>query len=158
MANVSAAKALHDNRGYLGAGFGPSYGCTSTGSSLWAFNPYFGMYTYVPCNGRYASPYGFVFWSPLTVGRVYAPRPVYAPGFGNGAGAGTGYHTGPTPSRGYSASGASPSPSAHGSSPSAGHAAGGAATPSGGGGGGGVSHAGGGGGSHAGGGGGGRRR
>jgi hypothetical protein len=146
MANVSAAKSLRDSDGYYGTAFGSTYPCVNTRSSLWAYNRYFGMYTYVPCDGRYASPYGFVFWSPVTVGRVYAPRPVYTPSWGghDGFGAGRGYSPMPSTSGGYSGSvassggggggvvSASPAPSA-GAAPSST---------------GGVSHAGGGGGGH----------
>jgi hypothetical protein len=145
MANVSAAKSLRDNGGYAGTGFGGGYPCLNTRSSLWAYNPYFGMYTYVPCDGRYSSPYGFILWSPVTVYRVYAPRPVYNPNWGTNDGgfsASHGYSPMPSTSGGYSGSVASSSSAGVSSAspaPSAGAAP--AAT-------GGVSHAGGGGGGH----------
>jgi hypothetical protein len=114
MANVSSAKSLKDSGGYLSyAGYGPAgygpggfggyYPCTGLASSLWAFNPYYGMYTYVPCSGRYGSPYGFLFWSPVTVGRVFAPRPVYNPNWGRNADGGF------SASHGYSSMGATSS-------------------------------------------------
>ena len=40
-------------------------------SGRWSFNPYFGMFTYVPCNGMYRDPYGYSYYSPYTVQRVY---------------------------------------------------------------------------------------
>jgi hypothetical protein len=152
MANVSAAKSLRDNGGSYGgntngiynAGLG-SYPCVNTRSSLWAFNPYFGMYTYIPCSGRYSSPYGFLFWSPLTVGRVYAPRPVYsAPAYDTRSGysASQGYSPIAQSAGGYSGAVSSVSTGAVSAS-SPGPTAGAAPSASGG-----VSHAGGGGGGH----------
>jgi hypothetical protein len=152
MANVSAAKSLHDSGGYYGgyagglynAGYG-SYPCMNARLGLWAFNPYFGMYTYIPCSGRYNSPYGFLFWSPLTVGRVYAPRPVYtAPTYNpsSGYGAGQGYSSISQSSGGYSGAVSSVS-SGSVSASSPGVSAGAAPSSSGG-----VSHSGGGGGGH----------
>jgi hypothetical protein len=70
MANVSAAKSLHDN-GY------------SLYSSVWRYNPYFGMMTYIPYRGMYMSPYGYRYWSPITVGRIFYQPP---PNFGGGGG------------------------------------------------------------------------
>jgi hypothetical protein len=58
MANVSAAKYV-SNSG------------TSFNSSGWYFNPYFGMFTYIPMNGMFYSPYGYSYFSPYTVYRVY---------------------------------------------------------------------------------------
>ncbi len=39
----------------------------------WYFNPYFGMFTFVPYRGVFASPFGYSFWSPREVYAVYAP-------------------------------------------------------------------------------------
>jgi hypothetical protein len=154
MANVSAAKSLRDggstysgysNGLYSNVGYGGGYPCANVRSSLWAFNPYFGMYTYVPCGGRYNSPYGFMFWSPQTVYRVYAPRPVYSPSFGStdgGFSASHGYSGISQASGGYS--GAVSSVSSGAAAPSSpGVSAGSAPSASGG-----VSHSGGGGGGH----------
>jgi hypothetical protein len=58
MANVSAAKYV-SNSG------------SSWNSSGWYFNPYFGMFTYIPMNGMFNSPYGYSYFSPYTVYRVY---------------------------------------------------------------------------------------
>jgi hypothetical protein len=76
MANASAAKSLHD-RGY------------SRRSSMWYWNPYFGMMTFVPGVGTIRSPYGYQFWSPVTVVNLfYVPvMPRYGwdnGGFGGG--------------------------------------------------------------------------
>ncbi len=151
MANISAAKSLRDGGGYGGyvdgiynAGLG-YYPCVNPRASLWAFNPFFGMYTYIPCSGRYASPYGFLFWSPATVYRVYAPRPVYSPGYGgseSGFSASRGYASMSQASGGYSGAVSSVS-SGSVSASSPGVSAGAAPSASGG-----VSHSGGGGGGH----------
>jgi hypothetical protein len=153
MANVSAAKSLHDSGGTYGgyanglynAGYGGSP-CSNLRSSLWAYNPFFGMYTYIPCSGRYYSPYGFMLWSPQTVYRVYAPRPVYSPnrgGIDNGFSvASRGYSDIPQASGGYSGAVSSVS-SGSAAAASPGVSAGSAPSASGG-----VSHSGGGGGGH----------
>jgi len=58
MANVSGAKYV-SNSG------------TGWSSSGWYYNPYFGMFTYIPMNGMFNSPYGYSYFSPYTVYRVY---------------------------------------------------------------------------------------
>src|SRR5580704_3584853 len=58
MANVSAAKYV-SNSG------------TGWNSSGWYFNPYFGMFTYIPMYGMFNSPYGYSYFSPWSVYRVY---------------------------------------------------------------------------------------
>ena len=77
VANVGAANTL------MGSGYG--YGASMPGGSncfggasgfdgfngRWRFNPYFGMFTYVPCNGMYRDPYGYRYYSPRTVQQVY---------------------------------------------------------------------------------------
>jgi hypothetical protein len=60
-ANVSAAKSLLDS--------GSSYG---TGG--WQYNPWYGMFTFVPLGGVYYSPFGYGFYSPGQVGYFYQPR------------------------------------------------------------------------------------
>jgi hypothetical protein len=52
----------------------------------WMFNPMFGMYTYLPYSGFGYSPFGYMYYSPYTVG--------YAPYYG-----GSGYSYGASPSR-----------------------------------------------------------
>jgi len=78
MANVSAAKTVADSG-------------MSWGNSSWYWNPYFNMYTFVPMNGAYYSPFGYAFFSPFTVyNYLYSPyfysaaRPVYGGGGGSG--------------------------------------------------------------------------
>jgi hypothetical protein len=74
MANVSAAKYVNDSGG----------GWSSNG---WYYNPYFGMFTYVPMNGMFYSPYGYAYYSPGYVYRVYQQPGAYVGrnGFGGGA-------------------------------------------------------------------------
>jgi hypothetical protein len=69
-ANVSAANALRDG--------GLSYGSYSNG---WTYNPWFGMYTFVPMYGSVFSPFGYGFWSPYTVYNAYMYGPMYG-GYG----------------------------------------------------------------------------
>lgn len=51
--------------GYGGFGYGPSF------LGGWAFNPFYGMYTYMPYSGFGYSPFGYTYFSPYTV--AYAP-------------------------------------------------------------------------------------
>lgn len=66
MANVNAARSLSTDtsmwNGYLGSGYG---------LGGWAFNPMFGMYSYVPYGGIGFSPFGYSFYSPYSV--FYSP-------------------------------------------------------------------------------------
>jgi hypothetical protein len=182
MANVSAAKRAQSNSwssavnpcmggygpaGYMGYG-GIGYG--GLGYGAWAYNPWYGMYTYMPCSGMFMSPYGYNLWSPYAVGGIFYGggslfgRGVYGSGLlgGTTAGAlngtitraGLGFSNTGTISRGYAgviASGAAAGSSSAGtaSAASAGRATAGGFS-------GGGSHMGGGlgGGGHAGGGGG----
>ncbi len=75
LANVSAANALRNSGTYLTSG-------------QWYWNPWFGMFTYVPYS-MYSSPFGYTFWNPARVVEVYHPRPVY-PGGGGGYNSGFG--------------------------------------------------------------------
>jgi hypothetical protein len=78
--------------GYAGLGYGGLGGGfpgSCLGGSLgfgafspWQFNPMFGMYTYVPCNGAMFSPFGYGFYSPYTVYQA----PIYYGGGGGGGG------------------------------------------------------------------------
>jgi len=115
MANVSSAKQVHD------------YGCTNYGSNYgtnwanpansagvpvnspcnnpcggWRYNPWYGMVTYVPCGGNIYSPYGYRYWSPNNVARMYYVPPPNRGGMGGfGGGNGGGYY----PSMGSSGGG-----------------------------------------------------
>ena len=51
-----------------GGGFMPNAALYNYG--FWSYNPWYDMYTYVPCNGMAYSPYGYGFWSPRTVRTV----------------------------------------------------------------------------------------
>jgi hypothetical protein len=58
--------------GYGGYGMG-GYGGYGAG---WMYNPYFGMYTFLPFYGTAFSPFGYAFYTPITVVPVYANTPV----------------------------------------------------------------------------------
>ena len=80
VANVSAAKYVNDNYGKLN-------------QSSWGFNPYFGIYTYIPMNGMMCNPYySYCYYSPMTVyGRFYAPGLYYPGTYGQRGGLNPGY-------------------------------------------------------------------
>jgi FecR protein len=83
-ANLSAAKSARDS-GYSGMGYsgmGMSGAGMNGGMGSWAWNPWFGMFTYLPGSGMYSSPYGFGYFSPYSVGYMYGPYSPYA--YGNG--------------------------------------------------------------------------
>jgi hypothetical protein len=80
MANPSAAKSA-SSRPTVSFGMGMGMGWCG-----WVWNPWYGLYTYVPCYGSYNSPYGYRYWSPLTVGQAYYNPPVYSGGGGGGSG------------------------------------------------------------------------
>ena len=70
MANLSSTNALRNSGTYWGV-------------SGWYWNPYFGMYTFIPPDGMFYDPWGFAYWSPFTVYRYvssYWPEFYYAPG------------------------------------------------------------------------------
>ena len=46
----------------------------ASGPSGWSWNPYFGMYTFLPANGVYFSPFGAAFYSPAAVNYFYLPQ------------------------------------------------------------------------------------
>jgi hypothetical protein len=60
-ANVSAAQSLRTSGSHWSSG--------------WAWDPWYGAYTFVPAAGIGYSPFGWNFWSPAWV--IYAPVPVY---------------------------------------------------------------------------------
>jgi hypothetical protein len=108
-ANVSAARTA-SGLGYSGSSYGSGYGYGSgmlgggmMGGGMmggnWAYNPFYGMFTYMPYgNGMYYSPFGYPFYSPTNVG-YYMPSgftgsafPLSASGTSphyNGSGTGT---------------------------------------------------------------------
>lgn len=77
MANVSAANQIQNSGSYWG-------------NSLWAFNPSYGMYTYVPYGASMFSPFGYGFFDPFDAMGFYNMYPMY---YGYG---GYGYPTGST--------------------------------------------------------------
>ena len=46
----------------------------ASGASGWSWNPYAGMYTFLPANGVYFSPFGAAFYSPAAVNYYYFPQ------------------------------------------------------------------------------------
>jgi len=54
----------------------------------WSWNPYFGMFTFLPANGVYWSPFGSPFYSPAMVWTAYVPRLSSPAGLGFSAPAG----------------------------------------------------------------------
>jgi len=93
-ANVTAARTAARS-GYSSSysgfgGFGRSFGS-------WAWNPWFGMYTYLPASGIYFSPFGRPYYSPGSIINIYVPRtrpvnpisiPTQSGGFGGGVSTG----------------------------------------------------------------------
>ncbi len=88
MANVSAARTVQrQSRSSFTGGWL---------SSGWAWNPYYGMFSFVPYRGSSSSPYGYRYYSPQTVMVVYQQaRPMSYSGGGRSIGT---YN----PSQGYS--------------------------------------------------------
>ena len=75
-ANISAAQSL------------ASSGTGTHWSSGWAWDPWYGAFTYVPGAGVGYSPFGWNFWSPGWV--LYAPTPLYGGYYGGYYGGGYG--------------------------------------------------------------------
>ena len=97
-ANPSAAKSASTRPVYtIGLGMG-----MGMGQCGWIWNPWYGVYTYVPCYGSLNSPYGYRYWSPYTVGQAYYRPPVYSGGGGN-----SGYGSVPYNTTGASSNGSS---------------------------------------------------
>jgi hypothetical protein len=122
MANPSSAKQVHDY-GCSGASFANPVSAANpcyNPCGGWRWNPWYGLVTYIPCSAGIYSPYGYRYYSPYNVMRVYytPPAPVYNRGGWGGGGSMTGAYSamGQT-SAGYS--GAMSSPSVGMSSPSA---------------------------------------
>jgi len=69
LANISAARGVNAN---------------SYSNSLWAWDPWLSMYTFLPRSGRIYSPYGFSWYSPSTVWIAFRPPPT--PDYGYSAG------------------------------------------------------------------------
>jgi hypothetical protein len=125
VANISAARSASDS----GLGF--------MGSSGWAWNPFFGTYTFLPMSGIYNSFWGYPYWSPSMVYMLYVPPGSYFGGRVPTANTATttatraisatsGVHSGPTNSPGRISSSStvqSRSASSASAAPSSGHSA-----------------------------------
>jgi hypothetical protein len=92
-ANVYSARSLSNS--YYGnyGGFGSQGG--------WVWNPYFGMFSWMPWSGVSYNAFGYAFWSPYSVYQTYYPNYYngYSPG---GGGGGVGYRRPTTPTSGAS--------------------------------------------------------
>jgi hypothetical protein len=67
------------------------YSSSFTGNpGAWSWNPYFGMFTFLPASGVYWSPFGSPFYSPTMVWAAYAPRRSVVAGGGVGTPMGMG--------------------------------------------------------------------
>jgi len=147
-ANVYSARSLSNS--YYG-GYG-NYG--SSGQGGWMWNPYFGMFSWIPYSGVYYNAFGYAFWSPYSVYQTYYPYNYGGGGGGGSSSSSRGYQrpaTPSTPSNGtQNGSFQSSNGSIRGSGNSSGGFTGGAANSGGmnSGGGGGAAHSGGGGGHH----------
>jgi hypothetical protein len=78
MANPGAASTV--SRSLFGGGslYGSGIGGTFPGG--WFWNPYFGMYSYVPgIGGMFYSPYGCPMFSPFDVSLAYIPSSFFSP-------------------------------------------------------------------------------
>jgi hypothetical protein len=111
LANVSAARQVRDSGcgGVGGFSFvtpvSTSQPCLANPCApSWRFNPWYGMMTYIPCQGSLWSPYGYQYWSPQTVTRAaYAPAPAFVANRGVGSGSGLpAYRIAAPASSGYS--------------------------------------------------------
>jgi hypothetical protein len=94
MANISAARQAATG----------GFGFNQFNQSGWLFNPFFGTFTFLPFHGTMRSPFGFFFFSPVTVFDVLVPqRQNNAVWAGGGAGGGYGnapvFATGGLPTR-----------------------------------------------------------
>ncbi|HTA44057.1 MAG TPA: hypothetical protein VK789_16510 [Bryobacteraceae bacterium] len=99
-ANMSSAQTLSSGSGYGGYGYGSGLGYGSgyglgTGAGYggpgawnggWYFNPFFGMYTYVPGAGTLWNPWGFGFFSPYSIYNYYTPTSYWYGGGGPAGG------------------------------------------------------------------------
>lgn len=73
-ANLVSAKTV-SNSFYDNSGAGLSGVSGAAGS--WAYNPWYGMFTFVPGAGMFMSPFGYSYYSPMTVGYFYGPAYAY---------------------------------------------------------------------------------
>ena len=102
LANIAAARQA----GYSSSGYGGGYFGFAPG--MWAWNPWFGMFTMVPFDGMFYSPFGWGFYSPFDVGGLYAScyfygcyYPYYGGYYGPAGTVGTGNHPVTRPMHGH---------------------------------------------------------
>lgn len=91
VANISGAKNADEFRNpntNVGAGR-LLMGFSGGSPNAWLWNPYMNMFTYVPTRGHWTSPFGFTYYSPSSVLRLYQPS-FYSGGYGRGDIAGAG--------------------------------------------------------------------
>jgi len=69
MANVASAQTV-------------TSGGSAWSNSGWAFNPFYGMYTYIPLSGVSYSPFGYGFWSPYAAYQMFGSPYGYGYGYG----------------------------------------------------------------------------
>ena len=89
-ANMSSARTLSSGSGsgygygsgFGGGGLGYGYGGLGAWNGGWYYNPFFGMYTFVPPSGTMFSPWGFGFFSPYTIYSFYSPSTYWYGGGG----------------------------------------------------------------------------
>jgi hypothetical protein len=105
-ANASSAKQQHDygcnpTSNFAAVNNGTSTNPCSDPCGGWRYNPWFGVYTHIPCGGNVYSPYGFRYWNPYNVMQAYyAPPPIF--NHGGGSGGNNGYLGTSQTSSGYS--------------------------------------------------------
>jgi hypothetical protein len=75
----TASNSFYDNSG---AGYGTGLGGMNGAGGSWAYNPWYGMFTFVPGAGMFMSPFGYSYYSPMTVGYFYGPAYAYYGGGG----------------------------------------------------------------------------
>jgi hypothetical protein len=139
-ANVSSARSAS------GMGYTSGYNGIGGMPGQWAYNPWYGMYTFLPGMGYGYSPFGWSIYSPMTVAYLYPPA--YGGGSGLASARVTPVSTSATPPRGSAAASSGMNAAAVAGPRGGGFSSGGIASSSGGGGSGGgavAAHGGGGG-------------
>jgi hypothetical protein len=71
-ANMSSARSIGTG-GCAGNSFISNCGTSGGWNGGWYYNPYMDMFTYVPLAGTMWSPFGYGFYSPLTILSLYNP-------------------------------------------------------------------------------------
>lgn len=96
-ASMSSARSLNSGLSGYGSGFGSGYGYGMPGvyglngsgwGGGWYYNPFFGMYTFVPGGDMFLNAFGYGFFSPYTIYNYYAPTNYW---YGGGGARGTGF-------------------------------------------------------------------